>query len=261
MPSFQMRKTFKKALECRPPARRSALLEPRGGVNASERVAHLFGVISFDCYGTLIDWESGILRAFADAARKDGVSIEPAEVLKAYAEIEPLVEAKPYQTYRKVLAETAVRLAARHGWTLTEDRARFLPESLPSWKPFPDTNPALSRLASAGYKLGILSNVDEDLLEGTVRHISVAFDLIVTAEQVRSYKPAHGHFLAARARLDPGRRWLHAAQSYFHDIVPAKELGIPVAWINRKGETHAPGGGPDYAFRNLTELADWLERS
>ena len=220
-----------------------------------------FDVITFDCYGTLIDWESGILKAFAEAARNDGVSIEAGKVLTAYAEIEPLVEARPYRAYRTVLKETAIRVAARLGWTLTEDRARFLAESLPSWIPFPDTNPSLSRLAAAGYKLGILSNVDEDLLQATLRHFSVAFDLLVTAEQVRSYKPAHGHFLAARARLGSGCRWLHTARSFFHDVVPAKELGIPVAWINRKEETHEPGEEPDYAFRDLTELADWLEKS
>ncbi len=219
-----------------------------------------FDVITFDCYGTLIDWESGILKAFAEAARNDGVSIEAGKALTAYAEIEPIVEAQPYRPYRVVLKETAIRVAARLGWTLTEERAQFLAESLPSWTPFPDTNPALSRLA-ARHKLGILSNVDEDLLQATLRHFSVPFDLLVTAEQVRSYKPARGHFVAARARIVPGSRWLHAARSFFHDVVPAKELGIPVVWINRKAERPAGGAEPDHACRNLIELADWLEQT
>jgi len=156
-----------------------------------------------------------------------------------------------------VLTETARRVAARLGWPLAEERARFLADSLPKWRPFSDTNPALERLAAAGYRLGILSNVDDDLLSGTLRHFTVSFDLQVTAQQIGSYKPAHGHFLTARERIG-SRPWLHAAQSYFHDVVPARALGIPVAWINRKGEVAPDGGHADREFRTLAELADWL---
>jgi FMN phosphatase YigB (HAD superfamily) len=102
-----------------------------------------------------------------------------------------------------------------------------------------------------------LSNVDDDLLAGTRRRFTVPFELVVTAQQVGSYKPAHNHFLTAR-RLISAQRWLHAAQSYFHDVVPARALGIPVAWINRKGEQPLDGGRPDREFPNLTSLADWL---
>ncbi len=116
----------------------------------------------------------------------------------------------------------------------------------------------MTRLRSGGIRLGILSNVDEDLLAGTRRHFDVPFDLVVTAERVRSYKPGHAHFTAARAALGPGARWLHAAQSYFHDVVPAKTLGIPVAWINRKSQPVGASGAPDAEFKNLTQLADWL---
>jgi 2-haloalkanoic acid dehalogenase type II len=155
-----------------------------------------------------------------------------------------------------VLVETARRVAKRLGWALPESKASFLPESLPFWIPFPDTNAALERLFRAGYRLGILSNVDDNLLEGTRRHFTVPFDLIVTAQQVGSYKPAPGHFVAARERLG-GARWLHAAQSHFHDVTPARRHRVPTVWVNRKrlvrGEPR-----PDRELSTLTELADWL---
>jgi 2-haloalkanoic acid dehalogenase type II len=148
-------------------------------------------------------------------------------------------------------------VAARLGWTISEARAAFLPESVPGWRPFPDTNRALERLARAGYRLGVLSNVDDDLLAGTRRHLTVDFDVVVTAEQVGSYKPAPGHFLAARGRIGD-RPWLHAAQSYVHDVRPAKDLGIAVAWVNRKREAAPAAPRPDREFTRLDELADWL---
>ena len=220
-------------------------------------MARLYDVITFDCYGTLIDWESGISNAFANAAAADGRKLDRAQVLKAYAEIEPGVEAETYRRYRDVLTETASRVADRLGWPLSRERAGFLADSLPDWPPFPDTNLALERLVAAGYSLGILSNVDDDLLASTRRHFTVTFDVIVTAQQVGSYKPAHGHFTAARQRIG-GKRWLHAAQSYFHDVIPARALSIPVAWINRKHQSASDGGRDDREFHTLTELADWL---
>jgi 2-haloalkanoic acid dehalogenase type II len=219
--------------------------------------APLRDVVTFDCYGTLIDWENGIREAFAAEARRLGAPVDAERALGLYAEIEPAVEAGAFQRYREVLAETARRIASRLGWPLPEARAGFLAESLPSWRPFPDTNRALIQLARAGYDLGILSNVDDVLLNWTRRHFLASFPIIVTAEQVGSYKPAPGHFLAARSLIG-SRRWVHAAQSYFHDVVPARALGIPVAWINRKGEAAPDGGKPDQAFPTLIELADWL---
>lgn len=216
-----------------------------------------YDVITFDCYGTLIDWEQGIADAFAAAAAAQGGTVDVRRVLEAYERIEPVVEAETYRSYREVLTESVRRVARDLGWALPEARAEFLAASLPSWRPFPDTNPALERLARAGYQLGILSNVDEDLLAGTRRHFTAPFELIVTAQQVRSYKPADGHFLAARARIG-GKRWLHAAQSHFHDVAPCRRLGVPVAWVNRKGEAAPAGQRPDREVRTLTELADWL---
>jgi 2-haloalkanoic acid dehalogenase type II len=213
-----------------------------------------FDVITFDCYGTLIDWEGGISRAFTEAAESAGHAVAGDDALAAYGEIEPRVESGAYRSYREVLRETARQVAAKVGWNLSPEQAEFLPASLPSWPPFPDTGPALLALADAGLSLGILSNVDDALLAATLRHFPVHFDLLVTAEQVGSYKPAQGHFLAARQRIGE-RQWLHAAQSYFHDVAPAKALGIPVAWVNRKGEAAGPDGAPSLETSDLAELA------
>jgi len=216
-----------------------------------------YDIITFDCYGTLIDWDRGIGDWFVEAAAADGVQLERAKALALYAEIEPVVEAGVYRRYRDVLAETAGRVARRLGWLLSPERAASLADSLPGWRPFDDTNPSLERLSAAGYRLGILSNVDDDLLAGTGRNFSVRFDLLVTAEQVVSYKPAHGHFLAARERIGTAR-WLHAAQSAFHDIAPARSLAIPSAWVNRKGQEPFPEAIPDIEVRTLSELVDRL---
>jgi 2-haloalkanoic acid dehalogenase type II len=216
-----------------------------------------FDVLTFDCYGTLIDWERGIAEAFEAAARADGVRLDRAAVLGAYHELEPRIQAERYRRYRDVLALAARAVADRVGWTLAPGREMFLPESLPTWPPFPDTNAALQRLHESGHRLAILSNVDDDLLAGTRKHLDVAFDFVVTAQQVGSYKPAPGHFTAARERIG-GAPWLHVAQSYFHDVQPARALGIPSAWINRKGERPLDARGADHEFRTLAEAARFL---
>jgi 2-haloalkanoic acid dehalogenase type II len=216
-----------------------------------------YDYVTFDCYGTLIDWEQGIGDAFVQAASADGVVLQRADALSAYMRFEPIVEAGPYRSYRDVLRETAQRVAERFDWDLDEARADFLPRSLANWPAFEDTHPALERLRAAGYRLGILSNVDVDLLAATLRRLDTEFDLLVTAQQVGDYKPNHAHFLEARQRIG-NARWLHAAQSYFHDVVPARELSIPVAWINRGGDTARGKARPDREFRTLEELADWL---
>jgi 2-haloalkanoic acid dehalogenase type II len=215
-----------------------------------------YDIVTFDCYGTLIDWEEGIGTAFEHAAGRARREAHRATVLADYAEFEPQIQAERYRPYREVLALTAERVARRLGWSSEEGSGgAFLPESLGSWRPFPDTNAALERLAGSGLELGILSNVDDDLLEQTRRHFPVQFSCIVTAAQVGSYKPAEGHFREARRRIGE-RRWLHAAQSYFHDVVPARRLGIPVAWVNRKGEKPSGDVRPDYEVPDLAALAD-----
>ena len=215
-----------------------------------------YDVVTFDCYGTLIDWEAGLRTAFAQAARAAGVAFDPA-VLAAYHEIEPVVEREVYRRYRAVIGETAQRAAARVGWALDGQRAALIGGSVPEWPPFPDTNLALQRLRDAGYRLGILSNVDDDLLAGTRRHFAVPFEFWVTAQEVGSYKPAAPHFERGRERVG-GARWLHAAQSYFHDVVPARAAGIPMAWINRKGQRPTGEARADREFPTLVGLADWL---
>jgi 2-haloalkanoic acid dehalogenase type II len=217
-----------------------------------------YDVITFDCYGTLIDWERGIAEVFVDLARAAGVALDGAAALADYHTIEPIVEAEIYRPYREVLAETARRAAARQGWAMDDAVAQAFAGRLPEWPPFADTDAALARMVSAGYRLGILSNVDDDLLSATLRHFSAPIDLIITAQQVGSYKPAHGHFLRARERVGQ-QRWLHAAQSHFHDVVPATALGVPAVWVNRKREA-LPAGGPAplAEVATLAELADWL---
>jgi 2-haloalkanoic acid dehalogenase type II len=221
-------------------------------------MAPSYDVITFDCYGTLIDWDQGILRAFAHAAAHEGAPIDPAWALEAYHAIEPAVQSEGFSSYRRVLAEAARRAAHQIGWSMRNETAEVFAASLPTWPPFADTNAALKRLQAAGYQLAILSNVDNDLLAGTLHHLHIPFRFVVTAEQVGSYKPAHGHFREARRRLE-GLRWLHAAQSYFHDIVPCGELGIPSVWVNRKHEQPLSGGSPLATVPDMKGLADWLD--
>ncbi|MBI4512548.1 MAG: haloacid dehalogenase type II [Gemmatimonadetes bacterium] len=217
-----------------------------------------FDVLTFDCYGTLIDWESGITKAFAAEAARRGVPPEPARVVQAYRDIEAEVEAGPYRPYREVLREAGLGVARRLGWTMAPERAGWLAASLPLWTPFADTNPALARLRRR-FHLAILSNVDDDLLAETMRHFSVTFDWVVTAQQVRSYKPRPAHFQEGIRKAGGAERILHVARSVFHDVEPAADLGLAVAWVNRAAET-VPNGGPspEFIVSNLLELADVL---
>jgi 2-haloacid dehalogenase/putative hydrolase of the HAD superfamily len=217
-------------------------------------VSRIWDVVTFDCYGTLIDWETGISTALLTLAKKHGWNATREGLLAAYHQVEPVVEAEHYRSYRDTLGESGTRVARTFGWELPESDRSFLAESLWSWRPFPDTNAALERLADAGIRLGILSNVDDDLLEQTRRHFTVPFEFAVTAEQVRSYKPELGHFLAARERIGDVP-WLHAAQSYFHDILPCVALNIPCAWVNRKQEAPSQEERPGFEVCNLEELA------
>jgi 2-haloalkanoic acid dehalogenase type II len=214
--------------------------------------------LSFDCYGTLVDWVGGITRAFSEAAAGDGIELGAEDVIAAYHELEPEVQSNAYRPYREVLGETALRVATRLGWPLAAERAGFLAESLPDWPLFGDTRPALERFKDR-YELAILSNVDDDLLQATVRRIGVEFDWTVTAQHVRSYKPGHAHFLEALERLDGDRRrLLHVAQSKFHDIHPCGELAIDCVWVNRQGEGLDEGLEPVHVVKDLSELVEWL---
>jgi len=191
-------------------------------------------VITFDCYGTLIDWETGIRNAFHTAiSRTGGRQGLEARAFELYEEEERRVEReKPHLLYRDVLSKTSLNVARKIGWKLSEAQSNFLVQELPMWTPFSDTNPSLAKL-SRKHTLGILSNVDNDLLAGTVKHFASSFDIRVTAEKVKSYKPALGHFEEAR-RIIGDRRWVHVAASQYHDIEPAMQLGIKAVWVNRK---------------------------
>jgi 2-haloalkanoic acid dehalogenase type II len=221
-----------------------------------------FDVITFDCYGTLIDWERGIEGAFALEAYRSGTTFDGPSILSAYLKLEPRVEAGPYRPYREILSEVANRVADEFDWEIEPGRSDFLTSSLPNWEPFQDTGLALRRLSDAGYRLGILSNVDDDLLATSLRQLPDVFDpdLIVTAQGVGSYKPAPGHFGEARHRIGD-RRWLHAAQSHFHDIRPANDLGIPAAWVNRSRQSRPKDdSSPLIEVPNLAALAEVLTR-
>jgi 2-haloalkanoic acid dehalogenase type II len=213
-----------------------------------------FDTLTFDCYGTLIDWEGGISSAFIREAARDGVTLDRDAILAIYAEVEPQVQAGKFRLYREVLTEVAVRVGERLGWSVPAERARFLPDGLPAWTPFPDTNPALERLRKK-FRLGILSNIDDDLLAGTRKHFTVDFDWTVTAEQVRSYKPAAGHFKAGIRRAGGAGRMLHVGASIFHDVRPARAHGLRVAFVNRHAEPVPEDARPDLVVRDLLELA------
>ena len=219
-----------------------------------------FEVITFDCYGTLIDWRRGLRDAFAAEAFRSGTTFDGDAVVAAYHAIEPEVQDGPYRSYRAILGETARRVGEEFSWPIGPRDETFLARSLPGWPPFEDTGPALERLSRAGLRLGILSNIDDDLLEGTRRLLPDVFDpaLIVTAQQVGSYKPSPGHFAEASRRIG-GRRWLHAAQSAFHDIRPASERGIATAWVNRRREPLPEGCPPPrLGVPSMADLADAL---
>jgi 2-haloalkanoic acid dehalogenase type II len=211
-----------------------------------------FEVITFDCYGTLIDWEKGIKKAFQNAMTKTGAKPGlAAQALEPYEMEERRIEKEtPYIPYRNVLSKTALAVARKIGWRLPEAEASFLADELPSWTPFPDTNPALEKLARK-HRLGILSNVDNDLLTDTLKHFTRKFDIMVTAENVKSYKPARGHFEEAR-RIIKDRSWIHVASSQYHDIEPAVTLGIRAVWVNRKKAAPAP----KYSEMGVLEVRD-----
>jgi 2-haloacid dehalogenase len=192
--------------------------------------------VTFDVYGTLIDWESGIYEAFAKEAARDGFEIDRAELIALFHEISREIEGGSYELYAEVLRRTAIEIAKRLEWPLEPSRSGFLPDSVERWKPFKETNIQLQKLAKK-YKLGLLSNIDDKLLGQTRRHIPTDFDLVVTAQQVRSYKPEPAHFTECARRVGGKRGWVHVASSHYHDVAPCVKARVPVIWVNRSKET------------------------
>jgi 2-haloacid dehalogenase len=188
--------------------------------------------VTFDVYGTLIDWETGVYEAFAQEAARDGVEIDRNTLIPLFHEVSRGIEAGSYELYAEVLRRTAIEVADRIGWRLEPSRSGFLPDSVQRWKPFRETNPQLAKLAKK-YKLGLLSNIDDKLLGQTRRHIPIDFDLVVTAQQVRSYKPEPAHFTECARRIGGKRGWVHVASSHYHDVVPCVKQRVPVIWVNR----------------------------
>jgi 2-haloacid dehalogenase len=193
-----------------------------------------FTTISFDCYGTLIDWESGILPVLRAVLASHGQSLSDADILELYGEFEAEAESGPYQSYRKVLQAVVRAFADRFRFSASSSEIRSLDESVRAWPPFPDTVAALGELRKR-YQLVVISNIDDDLFVETRKRLDVEFSAVITAQQVRSYKPSLNNFqMALRTLAISPDRLLHAAQSVYHDVVPARSLGISTVWVNRK---------------------------
>jgi 2-haloacid dehalogenase len=190
-------------------------------------------IVSFDCYGTLIDWESGMVEAVHGVLRAHGINATPQAILQSHARSERVEEAKEYRSYRDVLRETMSQMAREFGLNASTAEQHALVESLPRCRPFPDAVPALRALRTR-FRLGVLSNIDKDLFAATARHLGTEFDFVITAEDVRAYKPDPRHFRAMLAQTGASlEEHLHAAASLFHDVAPASLLGIPTALVRR----------------------------
>jgi 2-haloacid dehalogenase len=209
---------------------------------------------TFDCYGTLIDWNLGIRR---ELERIFGVEIAP-RLLERYHELEPEIESEPFRSYHEVLSLALERLAQEAQIQLPEGESGALARSLPDWPRFPEVPAALAELRERGWLLAILSNTDRDLIAASQRQLGVPIDLAVVAEDVKSYKPAHAHWEHFFEVMTADREHhVHVAASLVHDIAPARELGLRSVWINRLGEQAGPE--PDRELPDLSELPDTLD--
>jgi 2-haloacid dehalogenase len=210
---------------------------------------------TFDCYGTLIDWNGGIRRELARVFGDD----EADWLLQRYHRIEPELQQDGRLTYREVLAKALERLAAEEDVELAEEQHDVLARSLPSWEPFNEVRGSLEEARSRGWKLAILSNTDPDFIEASKKQLSVPFDETIVASAIGSYKPAHAHWEEFFRRTGADRSGhVHGAASVFHDIEPANELGLRSVWINRLDE-HSQSARPDRELPDLNGLADALD--
>src|SRR5437660_3182359 len=220
-------------------------------------------LITFDCYGTLIDWETGMLAALRSLFPNHEHILDE-QILAMYGEIEVRLEAGPYLLYRTVLARTAEEMGKRLSVELSAEQCQQFAESLKRWPPFPDCVESLQALAKH-YRLGIISNTDDDLFAASQKLLQAPFSMIVTAQQVQSYKPSLRNFEEAMKRAGiPKETMLHAAQSIYHDIAPANTLGLKNVWVNRRFGKQGPGATvtgdakPGLEVRSLSELAGAL---
>jgi 2-haloacid dehalogenase len=219
-------------------------------------------VFTFDCYGTLIDWEAGILAVVQPVLRAHGLEVADEQVLETYAALESAAEAGPYRPYGDILVDVMRGLGEQFGFVASATEARALAASVGDWPAFADSAGALAALQRR-YKLAIVSNVDDDLFAASQRRLGVTFDWIVTAQQARSYKPSLNNFHVALDRIGlPHDQVLHVAQSLFHDHVPARHLGLDTVWVNRRGDKRGSGATPpavvqpDLEVPDLRSLAD-----
>jgi 2-haloacid dehalogenase len=220
-----------------------------------------FDALTVDCYGTLIEWETGILAALRPVFESRGVAIGDDQLLEAFGAAEADVEAGPYRRYRDVLAEVLRRIAGERGIDPSADELDAFGGSVVDWPAFPDSPNALRTLATR-YRLGVITNCDDDLFAASNRRLGVTFDQVVTAQQVGSYKPTHRNFEVMFERLGlPRERILHVAQSLFHDHVPAKALGLSTVWVDRRrgqvgsGATKPAAAEPDLVVPDMATLA------
>src|SRR3954462_3342588 len=220
-----------------------------------------FDVLTFDCYGTLIDWEAGLLAALHHILAAHSKQLDDATLLQSFGEFEQRFEPGPFQPYREVLASVVRQFGIALAFSPTPEEVRSLADSLPTWKPWPDTVAALRCLKNQ-FRLAIVSNVDDDLFAQTRPQLQVPFDKIVTAEQAQAYKPSLKIFELALSRINaPADRVLHVGQSIYHDVVPAQSLGVATVWINRPsarpgiGAVKPAAGRPDLTVSSLEELA------
>lgn len=213
--------------------------------------------VSFDVYGTLIDWETGIVEAFRKAAKGDGIEIDPDVLLPMFHEVQREIQGGSYELYAEVLRRTALEMAERMDWKLESSKSSFLPDSIPYWKPFKEAQPALKKIGKT-YKTGLVSNIDDKLLGQTRRHLPHDFDLVVTAQQVRSYKPDPAHFKEIERRIGTKKGMVHIGSSYYHDVEPALKLKVPVIWLNRNGEELDGRKKPTETVSTLVEAIELL---
>jgi 2-haloacid dehalogenase len=219
-----------------------------------------FTTISFDCYGTLIEWEAGIVPVLRSVLANHNQSLADSAILELYGEFEAQAESGPYQSYRKVLQAVVRAFADRLHFTASGEEIDSLHESVPAWPPFPDTVHALRELRKR-YRLVVISNIDDDLFAQTQKLLGVDFDGVITAEQAKSYKPSLNNFkMALRALELSPEHLLHVGQSIYHDVVPAQSLGISTVWVNRRsarpgiGAVRASEGRPDLEVPDLESL-------
>jgi len=224
-----------------------------------------FDVLTFDCYGTLIDWETGIFSAVKPILASRGKSIPDAQLLELYGDFEVQAESGEYHSYRDVLQSVVNNLAKQLAFTPTLDELHSLANSIPQWHPWPDTVGALKKLKNR-YRLAIISNIDDDLFQSTRRLLQVTFEPVITAEQARCYKPSLEIFRLALEKVGVApNRVLHIGQSIYHDVLPAQSLGLRTVWVNRPsprtgvGAVKRADGKPDLEVTSLEKLAQLAE--